>query len=200
VTSDVKVYSPDEAAAAAARIGYPVVLKIVAPDISHKSEAGGVRLGLVGPEEVRRGYDEIVDAVRASCPDAHIEGVMVTREITGGKEFLAGITTDDNLGPAIVAGLGGIYVETFEDVVLMTPPITRDKAARVLRGLKAYAILVGVRGEPPRDVEAFIDVLVRLGSLAEDFRDRLVELDINPLFVFRDGDGAVAGDALVVLR
>lgn len=200
VTSDIKVFSPDEAAAAASRIGYPVVLKIVSPDISHKSEAGGVRLGLAGPGEVRRGYDGIMNAVRASCPDAHIDGVMVTREITGGTEFLAGITTDDNLGPAVVAGLGGIYVETFADVVLMIPPVTRGKAARALRGLRSYAILAGVRGEPARDVEAFIDVLVRLGTLAEDFRDRLVELDINPLFVFRDGDGAVAGDALVVLR
>jgi acetyltransferase len=200
VTRDVVVGSAEEAVAAAEQAGYPVVLKVVAPSVAHKSEAGGVRLGLSGPDDVRRAHDEIVARVRAARPDAPIEGVLVTRQISGAKEFLAGITTDDNLGPAVVAGLGGIYVEVFEDVALMTPPITRDKAERALRRLRAHALLAGARGEPPRDVRGFVDVLQRLGALAEDLRDRLVELDINPLFVFADGEGAVAGDALVVLR
>jgi acyl-CoA synthetase (NDP forming) len=200
VTRDVLVHSADEAVAAADEAGYPVVLKVVAPNVAHKSEAGGVRLGVGGPDEVRQAHDDIVAAVLAARPDAQIDGVVVTRQITGAKEFLAGITTDDNLGPAVVAGLGGIYVEVFEDVALMTPPITRDKAQRALRSLRAHKLLTGTRGEPPRDVGAFVDVLQRLGALAEDLRGRLVELDVNPLFVFADGEGAVAGDALVVLR
>jgi acyl-CoA synthetase (NDP forming) len=200
VTRDVVVGSAEEAVAAAEQVGYPVVLKVVAPNVAHKSEAGGVRLGITGPDDVRRAHDEIVAGVRAARPDAQIDGVVVTRQITGAKEFLAGISTDENLGPAVVAGLGGIYVEVFEDVALMTPPITRDKAERALRSLRAYPLLAGTRGEAPRDVRAFVDVLQRLGALAEDLRGRLVELDVNPLFVFADGHGAVAGDALVVLR
>ena len=200
ITKDITAHTQDEAVRAAEELGYPVVMKVVGESIAHKSELGGVRLGLSDRSEVRAAFNDISDNVTRHAPGIHIDGVMVSHEVVGAAEFLAGITSDSNVGHAVVVGLGGIYVEILDDTALGIPPITTDKALDMLGSLRCSKLLEGSRGEPPRDVAAFADVLVRLGKLAEDLSDRLAELDINPLLVLAEGEGVVAADALVVLR
>lgn len=194
------VTSPDAAIAAAAEIGFPVVLKIVSSDIAHKSEVGGVLMGLNDREAVRAGYETVLRNAATYKPDAKIEGVLVCESIQGGMEFFIGVTSDEALGHIVVAGLGGIYVEILSDVVTMTPPISRQRAAEQLRKLKSAPILAGARGKNPLDFEAFVDAVVGVGQLAHANRSRIAEVDINPLFVLEKGRGVRAADALVVVK
>ncbi len=197
---EVVVADAASAERAAQEIGYPVVVKVLAADVPHKSEAGGVALNLTSAAAVRRAYDRVVASVRAFKPDAAIEGVLVAEQVSDGIETIVGITVDPQFGPVVVAGLGGIFVEALGDVTRRLPPLDHDDARAMLDELRSRAILEGARGRPRADVEALADTLVRLGQLALELRDRLIELDVNPLFVLPEGQGVRAADALVVVR
>ena len=190
----------DAAARAASNLGYPVVLKILATDLPHKTEAGGVALYLRSAEEVRAAYDRVIASTLAFKPDAAILGVLVAEQVEGAVEMIAGITSDPVFGPVVVCGLGGIYVEVLHDVAMRLPPFDRAEARAMIAELRGTAVLSGVRGRPPADVDALADTLVRLSDLALKLADRLIEVDVNPLFVLPAGRGVKAADALVVLK
>lgn len=197
VTREELATTPEEAALAATRLGFPVVMKIDSPDILHKTDAGGVRLGIRSPEEAKQAFTEIVTNARNYKPDANIRGVLVQEMLTGATEVIVGMSRDPVFGPVVMFGLGGILVEVLEDVCLRVAPLTRAEAAEMLEEIRGKKVLDGVRGRPPVDKEAIIDVIVRLSHLVADFPD-IAEMDINPLLVFPQGQGAKAADALIV--
>jgi len=188
------VHSAAQAVAAAASIGYPVVLKVQSRDIAHKTEVGGVRLGLRTAGEVRRAYTEVKEAARG----VRFEGALVSHQVEPVAELIAGVSSDPQFGNMVLVGMGGIFTESLRDVSLRMPPIDEQTGAEMLEELRGVAVLDGVRGRPPADRAALVRVLVALGDIALDLGDRLVELDINPLFALPVG--ALAGDALVVMR
>jgi acetate---CoA ligase (ADP-forming) len=192
--------SPLEAARHAREAGFPVVVKVSSPDIPHKTEAGAVRLQLLTPDEAATAYREVLEAAHLNAPDARVDGVLVTRHIFPVAELIAGIVNDPQFGPLLLVGLGGIFVEVLEDFALRMAPIDFDDAVDMLSELRGKAVLEGVRGTPRADLHAAAACLVRLGRAAVELGDRVVALDVNPLFVLPDGEGVLAGDALVVLR
>jgi acetate---CoA ligase (ADP-forming) len=191
--------SAEEAAAFAAEIGFPVVLKVQSPDIAHRSDVGGVRLNVGSSAEVRRAWDEVLAAVRGHRPDARIDGLLVAQQVEPVVELIAGVKLDELFGPVVVAGAGGIFVEVLGDVALRLPPLDLGEARSMLEELRVAPLLHGARGRPQADVDAVAGVLVRLGELALDLGPRLRELDINPLLALPAGRGALAADALIVL-
>ena len=188
------VHSAASAVAAAAFIGYPVVVKVQSRDIAHKTEVGGVKLGLRTAAEVRRAFAEVKDAAQG----VRFEGVLVSHQVEPVAELLAGITHDPQFGNMVLVGMGGIFTESLRDVSLRMPPIDEQTGAEMLEELRGVAVLHGARGRPPADSAALVKVLVALGDIALDLGERLVELDINPLFALPIG--ALAGDALLVVR
>lgn len=190
----------DEAVAAAREIGYPVVLKIESPDLPHKTEAGGVLLGVADDEAVRAGFATILANARRYKPDAVIGGVLVQELVRGGRELILGMTQDPTFGPAIAVGLGGIFVETLQDVALGVPPLARRDAEGMLARLRGRAILdgSGARGAGPADTEAIIATLLRFSQLCLDLRDEVAEIDINPLLALPQGQGVRVVDCLIV--
>jgi acyl-CoA synthetase (NDP forming) len=188
------VQDEDEAVRAAEAIGYPVVIKIVSPDIIHKVDVGGVRLNLTSESEVRQAYTTLIAAVRAARPTARLQGVLVQRMVTGGKETILGMKRDPHFGPLLLVGLGGTYVEIFRDVTIRIAPITELDAQQMIQQLKSAQILSGYRGAAAADVEAITECLERLSQLALDFPE-LHEIDMNPLIVFEQGKGAAVVDA-----
>jgi len=193
------VATVDEAVAAAEEIGYPVVLKIASPDILHKTDVGGVRLNVNSPDDVRDAFDLIVYRATRYVPDARIWGCLVQKMALGGREILIGMSRDPQFGPLVAFGLGGVYVETLKDVTFRVVPFSREEAAEMVREIRSYPLLEGVRGEPPADHAAMVDALCRVGQLVTDFPE-IVELDINPLLVFEEGRGAAAADMRLVLH
>jgi acyl-CoA synthetase (NDP forming) len=193
---DVLVQDADEAARAAANLGLPVVMKISSPDLLHKSDLGLVRVGVASAEEARAVHDELLATAGAAAGDARIEGVLVCEMVSGGTEMVVGVSQDPLFGPVVMAGLGGIFVEVLEDVTFRVPPFEPDEAGRMLRELAGFKLLEGVRGAPPADLDALVDVITKVARLASDLADVLGELDVNPLVV--RPQGAVALDALVV--
>jgi acetyltransferase len=193
------VQSAQEAAQAADKLGYPCVLKVASVDIPHKTEFGALRLGLENRAAVETAYDEMMSRVCAAKPDANIEGVIVQKQIKG-VECLLGISRDEQLGPTMVLGLGGVFVEILKDVALRVPPVTAAEARRALESLKGCAVFSGVRGAPPADIDALAEMAARLSWLAYDLRDDVAELDLNPVVVLTSGQGAFAVDALLVTR
>jgi acyl-CoA synthetase (NDP forming) len=196
VVPAVLAQSADEAAKAAADFGGPVALKVCAPQILHKSDIGGVRLGASG-EDVRTAY-EAVAASAGTVEDADVEGVLVSPMRTGGIELLVGVVRDPQWGPMLAVALGGIFVEVLKDSALTSLPVTADSAKRMLRGLRAAAVLDGVRGGPAADLDAVAAIIVRVGDLALALGDELESLEINPLRV--DGAYVEALDAVVTWR
>jgi acetyltransferase len=188
------VPSAAEAVPAAAALGYPVALKIVSPDIVHKVDAGGVRLNLAGPEEVQQAGNEILAAVQAAQPRARLAGVLVQKMAPPGRETILGMSRDPHFGPLLMLGLGGTYVEIFQDVIFRLAPISEQWAKRMIRELKGSQILTGYRGEPPADLDALAEALERLSQLVLDF-PQIQELDVNPFMVFAAGQGAAVLDA-----
>ncbi len=186
--------SEDEAAAAAAAIGYPVVLKIVSPDIVHKFDVGGVKVDLGSEAELRQTYCQMLAAISAALPQARLAGVLVQKMAPAGRETILGMTRDPLFGPLIMFGLGGTFVEIFKDVIFRLAPISEVWAHRMIQELKGFHILTGYRGQPPADLDAIAECLERLSQLVLDFPD-LQELDINPLMVFEEGKGAAILDA-----
>lgn len=191
--------TPDEAVETANQIGYPVVLKIASPDILHKTDVGGVKVGLSNAEEVRDAFELMVYRAQRYLPQAHLWGCLVQQMVpSGGLEVLVGMNRDPQFGPLVTFGLGGIYVETLKDVTFRIAPFAIQSAEKMLSEIRARALLDGVRGEPPVDKEAIVDTLLRIGQLVQDFPE-IVELDINPLMVYPEGMGAIAIDMRLVL-
>lgn len=197
VTREELATSREQAVAMAKRIGYPVVLKVQSPDISHKTEAKAVRLGVKSDADVAAAYDEILHNAKSYKGDARIDGVLVQEMVSGGIEAILGITNDKLFGPAVMFGLGGIFAEVLKDVAFRIAPVTKSVALEMIAEIKGYPVLTGARGAAHADVDALADALVRLSALALDLKDVVAELDINPLFVFPQGQGVKAGDALI---
>ncbi len=190
--------TPEEAVEIAEEIGYPVVLKVASPDILHKTDVGGVKLNLNSAGDVRDMFDLIIYRASRYVPDARVWGCLVQEMVVGGREILVGMNRDPQFGPLVAFGLGGIYVEALQDVSFRIAPFSREEANEMIREIRSYPLLEGVRGEPPADHEAMVDALIRISQLVTDFPE-IVELDINPLTVFEEGQGAVAIDMRLVL-
>jgi acetyl coenzyme A synthetase (ADP forming)-like protein len=189
----------DEAAAAAEEMGFPVVLKIAGPKILHKTDVGGVRLRLKDAHAVRTAFDEMIATVRDKMgADVEIWGVLVQKMLDPGKEIILGMTRDPKFGPLLMFGLGGIYTEALRDVSFRLAPLRENVAGEMIKDIRSFRLLEGVRGEPPADVEAIGECLMRLSQLVTD-HPRIKELDMNPLIVYGRGQGAVVADARIIL-
>lgn len=193
-----RVASASEAPEAAARVGFPVVLKVASPDISHKTDVGGVALHLADADQVRAAVTAMQARVAEKAPNARIEGFEIEAEIGPAKEVLVGIQRDPRFGPLVVFGLGGIYVEVLRDVTFRLAPLRSRSAETMVQSVRAFPLLVGVRGEAPSDLPAIYETIQRVGQMAVEQPD-ILEMDINPLRVRPAGLGAVAVDARVVL-
>jgi len=188
-----------DAVAAAEALGFPVVLKILSPDIVHKSEMGGVLLNVANAGAVREGFALLMERAALATPDARIEGVLVAKQLSGGVECILGIQRDPVFGPVAMFGLGGIFVEVMKDVVLRRCPFGEDVAEQMIRGIQGAPLLLGARGKPVADVKALAAMLSRLSVFAHQAGPRLQSIDLNPVLALPQGQGAFAADAVVVL-
>jgi 4-hydroxybutyryl-CoA synthetase (ADP-forming) len=184
---------------AARQIGYPLVMKIVSPDIIHKSDAGGVKVGVKTDDELKSAFRTITENALKYKSDAKIKGVLVQEMVKSAKETILGASQDPTFGPVIMFGLGGIYVEVLKDVVFRVAPIDEQEAINMVESIKTIKLLKGVRGEKPSDLKAIADSLQRLSQLVVDFQE-IKEFDINPLLVLEEGKGARVVDARIILR
>jgi acyl-CoA synthetase (NDP forming) len=200
IPADSLATTEDEAVAAAESMGFPVVCKIVSRDIPHKSEAGGVVVGLHSAEAVRVAFRRIVEGTAGAFPDAAVDGVSVQQQAPPGVEMILGATVDPAFGPFVLLGVGGVFAEALEDVSLRPAPVTDATVRDMIDELRGRRLLDGFRGAPPADVAALTDAVVRLSWLAADHADRLDQIDLNPVVVLPDGEGARVLDALVIGR
>ena len=184
---------------AARQIGYPLVMKIVSPDIIHKSDAGGVKVGVKTDDELKSAFRAITENALKYKSDAKIKGVLVQEMVKSAKETILGASQDPTFGPVIMFGLGGIYVEVLKDVVFRVAPIEEQEATNMVESIKTIKLLKGVRGEKPSDLKAIADSLQRLSQLVVDFQE-IKEFDINPLLVLEEGKGARVVDARIILN
>jgi acetyltransferase len=198
IPNSILATSETEAVQAAEEIGYPLVAKISSPDILHKSDFGGVIMGVKNAAEIRGFFSDITQKARRLLPNAEIKGVLVQQMITGGKEVILGMTRDPQFGPLLMFGLGGIYVEVLKDVAFRIAPIGLNDAEEMIREIRSFPLLQGVRGERPADINALVDDILRLSQLAIDFPE-ILEMDINPLMVFPEGGGTMAIDARLTI-
>lgn len=187
----------EEAAKYATAIGFPIVLKIVSPDIVHKSDVGGVIVGIKNLRHVRTGYRQIVKNVKKHNPDAKIAGILVQEMAPSGTEVIVGSIKDPQFGPAIMFGLGGVFVEVLKDVTFRIAPITEDEAAEMISEVKAYPLLKDYRNTPPADLKAITKILVNTSRLVTEHPE-IKELDLNPIMVYEKGAKAV--DARIILE
>lgn len=187
----------EEAISIAAEMGFPVVLKIVSPDVIHKSDAGGVKLGLGSEQEVADAYDEIMASVKQRQATAKVEGVSVQQMARPGVEVIIGMSQDPQFGPVLMFGLGGILVEILKDVSFRIVPLTARDAREMIRDIKGYPVLEGFRGQEPADIPFLENQLLKVSQFVEQ-NPEIRELDLNPVFAY--SDGAVAVDARVVLE
>jgi 4-hydroxybutyrate---CoA ligase (ADP-forming) len=195
---NILVTSEEQCIRAANEIGYPVVLKIASPDIIHKSDAGGVKVGLNNNDEVQRAFRSIIENARKYRTDAKIQGILVQEMVQSGKEIILGSKKDPLFGSLIMFGLGGIYVEVLKDVIFRLAPVGQEEATRMVESIKTVKLLKGVRGEKPSDLQSIIDNLQRLSQLVTEFPE-IEEFDMNPLLVFEEGKGACAVDVRMTL-
>jgi acyl-CoA synthetase (NDP forming) len=189
--------SRKQAAEISAGIGFPVVLKIASANITHKSDIGGVRVGLKNKTEVEKAYGEIIKAAREKYPEAKIDGVAVESQARPGIELIVGMFKDAQFGPVIIFGLGGIFVEVLNDVSFRIIPIERRDATEMIREIKGYALLSGYRGQEPVHLPSLEDILMKVSDFA-DRTPEVKEIDLNPIFAYKDS--AVAADARIVLE
>lgn len=192
------VVTADEAVARAASIGGAVAMKIQSPDVLHKTEAGGVLLGLETADDVRNGFNQIVSAATAYNANAEIRGVLVEPMARRGVEMALGIIRDEKFGPMLMFGIGGVFVELLEDVVFAPVPLAPAQARSLVDQLKGAPLLGSFRGRPQSDRDALVDAIVRLSRFADDHKDRLAEIDLNPVIVHPAGEGLSVVDALIV--
>ena len=179
-----------EAAAAADELGYPVVLKVVSPQIVHKTEVGGVRLDLRNEEELRNAFHEMETGLARERPEAELRGILVAPFRTGGRELIVGLSTDPTYGPIIMFGLGGIYVETFKDVAFRIPPVTGQEAHEMIRSIRSFPLLEGVRGEEGVELEVIAQTIQRLSQLVQE-HPVIQEVDVNPFLATPEGASAL---------
>lgn len=189
----------EEAVKAAEEIGYPLVMKIISPQISHKSDVGGIRLSLQNADEVRAAYREMMEDIPEKKPDAVLEGVQMQSMLSGGKEVIIGMIRDPTFGPMLMFGLGGVYVEILKDVMFAIAPVDEKEAREMIMGIKTYPLLAGARGAKPSDIGALVDTILRVSRLVCDFPE-IEEFEINPMLVFEEGKGAFAVDLRLKLR
>lgn len=192
------VRSHGELEAVCADFGYPLVLKINSPDILHKTEAGGVRLSIASLEEAAAAYDDILRSCRAHAPDARLDGILVQQMAKAGTEIILGVKNDRQLGPMLLVGLGGVFVEIFKDTTLIPCPISLSEAKEHLKKLTSYRLLTGYRGSKPCDVDALAELMVKVSDYAVANKNTLKEMDINPVYVYEAGQGVCVVDALIV--
>lgn len=191
--------SPEEAVNIAAALACPVALKIDSPDLPHKTEVGGVKLHLDKPKKIKQAYNDITANAKKNRPEARINGILVQEMLTGGLEAIAGIHREPVFGPTVLFGLGGIWVEALADVSLRIAPLSREDAAEMIEELKGARVLTGFRGQSPVDREAVIKLLLKLSQIALAF-PHLATLDLNPLFLYPQGQGIRAADALITIE
>jgi acyl-CoA synthetase (NDP forming) len=189
--------SKEEAVSISRELGFPVVLKIASPDIVHKSDAGGVKIGLRTASEVGEAYDQILGAVRQKHPEARIQGVAVQKLARPGVEVIIGMSKDAQFGPVLMFGLGGILVEVLKDVSFRIVPLSRRDAAEMIREIKGYPLLEGYRGGEAVDISRLEELLIKVSNFVEK-NPEIRELDLNPVFAY--SDGAIAVDARVILE
>jgi len=190
----------EEAVSLAQKIGYPVVMKIMSPDILHKSDAGGVKVNINDEAGVREAFRTILDNAKAYKADADIHGVAVQEMAPWGTEIILGSVNDPTFGPTVMFGLGGIFVEILKDVTFRVAPISASQAYEMLDDIKGAPILAGARGEAPRDQRALSEILSRYSQMITDLGDEILESDANPVIVYEDGHGVNVVDARVILK
>ncbi len=188
----------EEVLAISAKIGFPVVFKIASEDIIHKSDAGGVLVNIKNETEADAAYDTIMKNINSNCPTARIDGILVVEMVTGGQEVILGVSKDPSFGGVVMFGLGGIFVEVLHDVSFAIPPLTSYQIGKTIKSIKSFPILSGVRGQKSRDIAAINECIGRLSQLALDF-PQIQGMDINPLMVKFDGEGACAVDVRILL-
>ncbi len=191
-TIERRASSASEAVEAAREIGYPVILKIESPDILHKTEIGALRAGLADDQAVRDAYEQIMNNVGVHAPEAEISGVLVQEMVAGGVEVIVGVSYDSQLGPVLLYGMGGIFVEALRDVALRLCPVSRLDAREMIGEVAGSRLLQGFRGSPKADLEALTDTLVSVSHMAASLENTIAELDINPLAVLPEGQGVKA--------
>ncbi|MEE9610198.1 MAG: acetate--CoA ligase family protein, partial [Desulfatiglandales bacterium] len=193
--------SIEEAVEIAQGLGYPVVAKLISPDIPHKTEAGVVALNIQSEDTLKKVFKEILERGRTHHPDARVDGVLIQEMVSEqGVETIVGVSHEEPFGPTILFGLGGIFVETMQDVAIRILPITHKDAEDMIQQIRGYTILRGTRGRSPADMDALYDVLQKTAFLAYELKEVIAEIDINPLIVMEDGKGARAVDALVLFH
>ena len=190
----------DEAIKYANEIGYPVVMKLMSPQILHKSDAKVVMLNIKNDEELKQKWEEIHENARKYKADAEILGVLIAPMLKPGREIIIGITEDPQFGHALMFGLGGIFVEILKDVTFRIIPIEEKDAWAMIKSIKGYPILAGARGEAPADMKAIVDMMLKVSQLVDDLKDYIKEMDLNPVFVYPEGEGAVIVDARIILK
>ena len=200
VTRECLAKNREEAVAHARAIGGPVALKVDSPDIPHKTEVGAIRLRVQGEREVAAAFADVLDAAQLNAPNAELNGALVQEMVQPGLELMLGILHDPTFGPVIAVGLGGVYVEVLRDVAYRAAPVSSAQAREMLSELRGAKLLDGVRGAAPRDIDAVVELIVRLSWFAQDFAGDIAELDVNPLCVFERGAGACVVDALMVRK
>ncbi|KXH75519.1 MAG: acetyl-CoA synthetase [Candidatus Thorarchaeota archaeon SMTZ-45] len=194
----------EEAIEKSKSMGFPVVLKILSKDILHKSDAGGVKINLKNEDDVRKAFDEIMKNAKKYGKEKGLEidlsrGVFISDFVDMGTEIIVGVTKDPQFGHALMAGLGGIFVEVLKDVSFRLIPFSETDAREMLSELKAYKILEGVRGEGPRDIDALVEVMLAVSKMVEE-NPEIIELDCNPTFVYEKGKGALVVDARILIE
>ncbi|MEM2901779.1 MAG: acetate--CoA ligase family protein [Candidatus Bathyarchaeia archaeon] len=190
--------SPGEAVEAAERLGYPVVLKVVSPHVTHKSDVGGVLVNLKNPEEVKTGFEVVAANLRRYASKAEFKGVLVQKMAPPGLELIIGSLADPQFGPTVMLGMGGLYVELYRDVSFRIAPINKEDAEEMIEELKASKILKGYRRQPRLDIGAIVDALVKVSNLTARYEGVIEQLDLNPVLVYEKGLQAV--DARIILK
>lgn len=196
-TTDILATGAANAATIASRIGFPVVLKIHSHDITHKTEVGGVKLDLKDEEEVKKAFDEVINNVSRRKPEARIKGLLIQNLAPPGREVIIGVNRDPQFGPIMLFGLGGIFVEVLKDVSFRLPPISKMEAISMMKEIKGYPILKGIRGAPPVDIDSVADVMEKTSKMVMDLPE-IMELDMNPIILYEKGLTVV--DARVVIN
>ena len=183
----------------AEKIGYPLVMKVESNDILHKSDVGGVMLNIKSLEQAEEAYDKILANAVQHAPNAKINGILMQKMLKAGTEMIIGLNSDPQFGTMLLVGMGGVFVEVFKDAALYPVPLNHDEALHMLQSLKSFKLLNGYRGNPPADIEALTDMMVKISDFAYRKKDTLKELDMNPLFVYPKGEGVAIADALAVM-
>lgn len=193
--------SADECAEAAAEIGYPVVIKVMSPQILHKTEAKVLKVGIKDESDLRDAYEQVLNNAEAYNPECTIDGVLVQQMAPKAvAEMIVGLTSDKDFGPAVILGTGGIAVEVFKDSTIAIPPLSKEKAMEMIQSIKGFKLLDGFRGNPKADIDALAEMLVKIGDMAVQGKDYINALDINPLLVYPQGEGVLAVDALLEIK